>query len=67
VNDYSLTAGKDGRWVAHKPSCPVVELHRSTGYPVMTMLGCEGELPNDIKRCNCLTNRPTQRRPRNER
>lgn len=51
--DYSLTEGK-GTLVAHRPDCPVVQVHRDKGLPIMTMFGVKGPLGNDVAKCECL-------------
>lgn len=52
--DLSLTEGQNGRLVAHKPDCMVVTTHRNLGLPIMTMLGIDGPLPDDVAKCECL-------------
>jgi hypothetical protein len=55
---YDVTVTEDdeglGRLVAHRPDCPVVDRHRTTGRPLMTMFDCQGPLPIDLRRCACL-------------
>jgi hypothetical protein len=43
-----------GKTLAHAPNCSVVQAHRIAGRPIMTMLGCEGPLPDDMKKHSCL-------------
>lgn len=52
--DYSLTADDDGRPVAHRVNCPVVQRHRREGKPIMTMYECEGPLPDYVRSHDCL-------------
>jgi hypothetical protein len=52
--DLSLTQDEKGGLLAHRPDCPMVQDHRERDLPICTMLGCEGPLPADIKRHECL-------------
>lgn len=50
--DYSLTEGEDGHPVAHRPDCPVVQVHRSRNKPIITLFECD--IPDWVPRCACL-------------
>lgn len=43
-----------GRLMLHRVDCPVVEVMRQAGEPVMTLLQCEGDPDPNMPRCDCL-------------
>lgn len=51
--DYSITQD-DGRLTAHRTDCPEVQAQREAERPIMTLFGCDGALPMDVKVCHCL-------------
>jgi hypothetical protein len=51
--DITLAMGRT-RLVAHRPDCPMVARLRDEGKPLLTMLGCENNLPPDVKRHSCM-------------
>jgi hypothetical protein len=53
--DFAIAQGPDGRTIAHRPDCPVVRHQAEIGEPVCTMFGCQGDLPPEIPRHDCLT------------
>jgi hypothetical protein len=57
--NYTVTVDPDGALLLHTPDCPMVHDHRRKELPLMTMLGCEGELPDEVKRHRCLANPKT--------
>jgi hypothetical protein len=53
--NISITHGSSRRLVAHKPDCPVVNMHRTMGLPIMTMFGCQDTtLPGNVRKHSCL-------------
>jgi hypothetical protein len=52
--DLALTEGPTGGAIAHRADCPQVRVLADAGEPVMTMLGCEKPLPDDVPRHSCL-------------
>jgi hypothetical protein len=52
--DVALTEGIDGTITAHQADCSAARMMAAMGQPVMTMLGCEGTLPADVPRHDCL-------------
>ena len=55
--DYALVQGPQPGWrmTAHRADCPTVRKLADAGKPVMTMIGCEGPLPEDVMLAPCLT------------
>ena len=60
--DLALTEGRNGEAIAHRADCErparagtlQVRALAAAGQPVMTMLGCEKPLPDDVPRHSCL-------------
>ena len=42
--DITLTEGLDGRALAHRPDCPVVQTLRALGQPLMTLFEVQAPL-----------------------
>lgn len=55
---YDIALGPDPEnpeeLIAHRPDCPLVRGQAAAGAFVTTLLGCEGELPKDLKVHSCL-------------
>lgn len=60
--EYDVTLTEDderpGKLLAHRPDCPMVSRHRDEDRPLMTMFGCEGPLPFDVRQHECLVMPP---------
>ena len=54
AHDYALAEAGQGGVIAHTATCPTVRFQAAMGVPVATLFGCEGELPDDIPRHDCL-------------
>ena len=54
--DYALVQGPQPGWrmVAHRADCPAVRKLADAGKPVLTMLNCDGPLPESVSRAPCL-------------
>lgn len=52
--DLAMAEEPDGSHMMHAAYCPHVRKLADDGYPVMTMLGCQG-LPDMLPRHSCLT------------
>jgi hypothetical protein len=52
---YDVTlVESNGRVTAHRPDCPQVQQARAAGDPLMTMYGCQGNMPKELDRHDCL-------------
>lgn len=55
LKDLALTGDQaTGEVIAHRLDCPVVQLHRDAGLPILNLYDCQGTLPADLKRHACL-------------
>lgn len=54
IKDIALTVDDTGAFTAHRVDCQVVEHHRTTNRPVITMLGIKKPVPSYTKRHECL-------------
>ena len=59
LHDFSLTEGPDGRPLAHRIDCPVVDKHRKAGRMICTLYGCEETLRGGVALCPTCHPRPS--------
>ena len=52
--DLAITDDEKNGLMAHKADCAYARALATLGMPVITMFGCKGELPPDIRRHICL-------------
>lgn len=52
--DIALTEGANGKPLMHRADCPEARREAKDGKPVMTLWGCDGPLPDDVPRHDCL-------------
>jgi hypothetical protein len=51
--DIALTEEEPGKVVVHRADCPLVRRLAALGFPVATLFGLQGSIPDDLPRHNC--------------
>ena len=54
TRDYAIAGSSPDQFVVHAATCPDVRSQAAMGVPVLTMFDCEGQLPDDLPRHECL-------------
>jgi len=54
AEDIAVTVSETGGLLAHRIDCAMVNYHRASNQPVLTMIGIQNEIPSRIKKHGCL-------------
>jgi hypothetical protein len=54
VTDIALTEGPDGKPLAHRLDCPMVNRLRAKGHFIATLFDIQAGIPADLARHSCL-------------